>query len=90
MPPPPCGSYFAAGSPPTLPSPGRLRSSLLRTSRTSPRLRPENALIPSRASGVGLPSDMVEPEWLKVTYEKPAGSASTSTPRWSAVRASGP
>ncbi len=46
--------------------------------------------MPSSASGVGLPSDIVEPVWLNVTYLKPAGSASTSTPRWSATRRSGP
>ena len=46
--------------------------------------------MPSSASGVGLPSDIREPVWLNVTYEKPAGSASTSTPRWSATRRSRP
>ena len=46
--------------------------------------------MPSSASGVTLPSDIVEPISPNVTYENPAGSASTKRPRWSGVGAIGP
>jgi hypothetical protein len=46
--------------------------------------------MPSSASGVMFPSDIVEPISPNVTYEKPAGSASTKRPSWSAIRCGGP
>jgi hypothetical protein len=72
VPPYAVGSYAAERSPSTLPTvPAGLRSSLLRTSRTSRfplrRRLPLNAPMPSSASGVGFPSDISEPVWLNVT-----------------------
>jgi hypothetical protein len=46
--------------------------------------------MPSSASGVTLPSDIVEPMSPNVTYEKPAGNARMKRPRWSALRRGGP
>jgi hypothetical protein len=59
-----------------LPAGGTLRSSWLRISRIVPS-GPRNAAMPSSGSGVGVPSDSGEPMSPNVTYEKPAGSAST-------------
>jgi hypothetical protein len=82
-------SYFAPLDPPTLPPPGGLRSSWLRISRTVPP-GPGNAAMPSSASGVGLPSDIVEPISPNVTYENPAGRARMRRPSWSGVAWTGP
>ena len=74
VPPNAVGSYAAERSPSRPPTvPAGLRSSLLRTSRTRCALPlpwnrpPANKPMPSSASGVGFPSDILEPVWLNVT-----------------------
>ena len=70
---------------PSMPAPGALRSSWLRTRRNLP-FGMLNTPMPSCASGTRLPSDIIAPARLNDRYWNPSGSEMRSTPsRRSAV-----
>jgi hypothetical protein len=81
LPPTPSTSYFLSSGACTEPStvPGSDRTSWLRISSVVLRC-PLKAAMPSCETGTGMPSLMMSPIFENVTYSKPSGRASISSP----------